>query len=50
MGLLCSLVLKIPIIFNSPFYQEEDRNRHGKFGKDPTVETSFLPDRYKLLY
>lgn len=27
--------------------EEERKAKLGKFGKDPTVETSFLPDRYE---
>jgi hypothetical protein len=26
--------------------EEEPKAKLGKFGKDPTVETGFLPDRY----
>lgn len=28
--------------------QEPKKSDNGKFGKDPTVETSFLPDRSGL--
>ena len=28
--------------------EEPKRSKLGKFGKDPTVETGFLPDRYAL--
>lgn len=27
---------------------KESKKKFGKFGKDPTVETSFLPDRYTV--
>lgn len=47
---LIAVFLFFLLIIISAESTENTKSRSGRFGKDPTVETSFLPDRYSLTH
>lgn len=47
---LIAVFLFFLLIMISAESTENTKSRSGRFGKDPTVETSFLPDRYSLTH